>query len=171
MYVHGLELWCKCLSSQWTVFSVTRRSQEWTRSWPQTGIVNFSKKRNDDKWCALENVSAGANIFIHEKCRKDYTWSRSIEQQKCKVEEDAAEPPCIPTNPNLVKQRFRSNSMGLKGICEWPCANWHEHTTSSAVCFKNDFLQQYKRLFSSLWLPKSWNILKRRLCLQRWVFQ
>ncbi len=54
------------------------------------GIVNFSKKRNDDKWRALENMGHEANIFVHEKCRKDYMRSRGIEQQKSKAEEEAA---------------------------------------------------------------------------------
>ncbi len=61
--------------------------------------------------------------------------------------------------------------MGLEALREWPRANWHERTTSSAEYFENDFLQLYKRLFSSLWLLKSENILQKRLCLQGWVFE
>ncbi len=134
------------------------------------GIVNFSKK-NDDKWRVLENMGAGANIFVHENCRKDYTWSRGIEQQKRKAEKETAEPPCTPTSPNVVKQKFKSNSVGLEALREWHRANWHERTTSSAKYFGNDFLQLYKRLFSSLWLLKSGNILQQHLCPQGWVFE
>ncbi len=54
------------------------------------GIINFRKKRNDNKWCALENMGPEANIFVHDKCWKDYTRSKGIEQQKHKVEEEAA---------------------------------------------------------------------------------
>ncbi len=40
--------------------------------------------------CTVQNMGYEANIFVHEKCRKDYTQSRNIKQQKRKAEEEAA---------------------------------------------------------------------------------
>ncbi len=48
-----------------------------------------------------------ANIFVHEKCRKDYTHSGGIEQQKCKAEEEAA---AIAGSSTPKKQTLRSVS-------------------------------------------------------------
>ncbi len=42
MHGHGPELRCKGLSSRWTVFSVTRRSQDWTKSWLRKELQELS---------------------------------------------------------------------------------------------------------------------------------
>ncbi len=61
------------------------------------GIVNFSKKRNDDKWHMLENMGPGANIFLHEKCQKDRN-----------------APPAL---PNILKMIFCSCTKGCSADC------------------------------------------------------
>ncbi len=61
------------------------------------GIVNFSKKRNDDKWRTLENIGPGANIFIYEKCRKDTN-----------------APPAL---PNILKMVFCNFRKGCSAGC------------------------------------------------------
>ncbi len=62
-HVCGLELQCKRLSSQWTVFFVTRWSQEWTKSWLQKELLESS-------------ISAKRRRMINGTCREYGSWNK-----------------------------------------------------------------------------------------------